>query len=197
MAFGAPRRECALPEPAHSVTELLQAWRGGDETALGEVAPLVYGELRRLAAGYLRREEPGHTLQPTALIHEAFLRLMGQQGTVDWESRTHFVAIAAQLMRQILVDHARKRQSAKRGGRRPLSLEGMVVADIAVPDLLLLETSLQDLARMDPRKCRMVELRYFGGLELQEIADLTHVHVNTVRRDLRVALSWLKANLGA
>ena len=183
-------------EQLGSITELLQAWRGGDQMAFSQATTLVYAELRRLASSYLRREIPNHTLQPTALIHEAFLRLMGQREKVDWESRKHFLNMTAQLMRQILVDYARRRKSAKRGyGLRLEMDESRMPASLRSADLVALDDALNEFAKIDPRKARVVELRYFGGLQIQEIADLLDIHVNTVRRDLHVALCWLKASL--
>ena len=150
-----------------------------------------------MAQGYLRRERPGHTLQPTVLINEAYLRLAGQADVADWQGRTHFVAIAAQHMRQILVDHARRRLAGKRGaGAAAVSLED---AGLFTParsaDLLALDEALEVLAASDARKARAVELRFFGGLEMQEIADLTGVSLRTVQNDLRMAQAWLKARL--
>jgi RNA polymerase sigma factor (TIGR02999 family) len=179
------------------VTRLLGEWRSGNAAALDSLTPLVYRELHRLAAGYLRRERPGHTLQPTALINEAYLRLAGQGEKVDWASRSHFVAVAAQHMRQILVDHARRKLADKRGaGAAAVSLDdaGLFTPERSA-DLLALDEAIGKLAESDARKARAVELRYFGGLELQEIADVTGVSLRTVQNDLRMAQAWLKARL--
>ena len=153
--------------------------------------PLVYGELRQLAAAYLRRERHGHTLQPTALVHEAYLRLVGQS-TPDWQSRSHFYGVAARVMRQVLVDHARRKQAKKRTGEMvPLEQVVSFQADRS-GDLVALDTSLKDLERLDARKCRSIELRYFAGLSLDEIAQSMNLSVDTVRRDLRMAQAWLR-----
>ena len=171
---------------AHEVTRLLGEWANGSQQALDRLTPLVYGELRQLAASYLRKERPDHTLQPTALVHEAYLRLVDQQNP-SWQDRSHFFGVAARLMRQILVDHARRRQAGKRGGHN-VSLEDTVsFARERSADLVALDDSLSALEKLDPRKCRAVELRYFGGLAMEEIARTLEVSPITVRRDLRVA----------
>lgn len=176
---------------SHEVTQLLLDWRNGDQQALERLTPLVYDELRRLAARYLRREREGHTLQTTALVNEAYLQLIGQQHR-DWQNRAHFLAIASHLMRNILVDHARAHAAAKRGGEKPLPLnDDLEVPDKPTPDVLALDDALKDLAKHDPRKCRIVELRYFGGLSMDEIAEVTGLSVATLRRDLRMAEAWL------
>ncbi len=176
----------------HEVTQLLQAWRNGDSRALAQLTPLVYAELRRLAAQYLRRERQGHTLQTTALINEAYLQLLGQS-TIDWQNRAHFIGIAARLMRQILVDHARARLTEKRGqGTTALPLdEAKDVAHKTAPDVLALDDALHDLAKFDERKSRIIELRYFGGLSLEEIEEVMNISAATIRRDLRMAEAWL------
>jgi len=181
------------------VTELLQNWRRGDSSALVQVAETVDRELRRLAASYLRRERPGHTLQPTALVNEAFVRLMGQAGRQDWESRSHFVAIAAQHMRQILVDYARRHRAAKRGdGVTLVSLNDAEPASSPRPvDLLALDEALERLAAMDARKARTMELKFFGGMEMAEIAAVLNVSVKTVERDVRLAAAWLRSALAS
>jgi len=176
----------------HSVTQLLLAWSNGDESALDKLTPLVYDELRRLARRYLRRERPGHSLQATALVHEAFLRLIDQQ-QAPWESRLHFFGVAAQLMRQILVEHARSRQAAKRGGgalRISLSQAGAIFAERDV-DLVTLDDALKLLARIDPQKSRLVELRFFSGLTIEETAEALGVSPATVIRQWRLAKAWL------
>ena len=175
----------------HEVTRLLGEWRQGNERAVAELMPLVYGELRQLATAYLRGERPGHTLQPTALVHEAFLRLV-DQSSPDWQSRSHFYGVAARVMRQILVDHARRKQAKKRTGR-PVSLDEVVSFQ---PDpsgaLLALDEGLTDLEKHDARKCQAFELRYFAGLSTEEIAKAMNLSVETARRDVRMAEAWLR-----
>lgn len=181
------------------VTVLLQNWRRGDQSALAQVAETVDRELRRLAAAYLRRERPGHTLQPTALVNEAFLRLMGQAARQDWESRSHFVAIAAQHMRQILVDYARRHRAAKRGdGATLVSLDdARAAADPRSVDLLALDEALEKLAVIDARKARAMELKFFGGLEMAEIAAILNISLKTVEKDVRLGAAWLRSALSA
>ncbi|MEK7406028.1 MAG: ECF-type sigma factor [Acidobacteriota bacterium] len=185
-----------MSAPETSVTGLLQDWSRGDQSALEKLTPLVYSELRRVAAGYMKRERAGHTLQPTELVHEVFLRLVGQK-TPDFRNRAHFMAIAAQHMRQILVDHARKRARLKRGGRtRRITLAAL---SIAAPgsrvDFLALNEALAALAEFDARKSRILEMHFFGGMGEEEIAAVLGVHTNTVARDLRLARAWLQARL--
>ena len=182
-----------MPESAsHDVTQLLLDWRNGDQQALERLTPLVYDELRRLAARYLRHEREDHTLQTTALVNEAYLQLIGQQAR-DWQNRAHFLAIASHLMRNILVDHARAHAAAKRGkGEQALPLNDAIeVPGKTAPDVLALDDALKDLAKHDERKCRIIELRYFGGLSMEEIAEVTGLSVATLRRDLRMAEAWL------
>jgi RNA polymerase sigma factor (TIGR02999 family) len=174
----------------HEVTRLLAEWAKGNQQALEDLTPLVYRELRQLAAGYLRKESPGHTLQPTALVHEAYLRLVDQKSP-DWEGRAHFFGVAARLMRQILVDHARKRQAGKRAMLRVSLEEAVSFQPERRRDLVALDSGLKALERLDPRKCRAVELRYFGGLSMDEIAQALEISPVTVRRDLRMAEAWL------
>jgi RNA polymerase sigma factor (TIGR02999 family) len=174
------------------VTHLLRAWSEGNPHAQDELLPLVYKELRRRAAGQLRRDRKGHTLQPTALVHEAYLRLIGQRA-VDWQSRTHFFALASSMMRRILVDHARARAAAKRPEE---ALRVALDDDLASInprgcDLLLLDQSLSELARLDERQSSIVELSYFGGLAEEEIAGAMSVSRSTVARELRSAKAWL------
>jgi RNA polymerase sigma factor (TIGR02999 family) len=180
------------PTHSHDITQLLLAWRGGDEHALAELTPLVYDELRRLAARYLRRERAGHTLQPTALVNEAYLQLIALPQT-DWQNRAHFLGVAARLMRQILVDHARTHAAAKRGqGAAALPLdEAVKIPKQTHPNVIARDDALRDLAKMDERKSRVIELRYFGGLSMDEIAEVTGLSVATLRRDLRMAEAWL------
>jgi RNA polymerase sigma factor (TIGR02999 family) len=178
------------------VTQLLADWQAGDDRALEQLMPLVYGELRRLAGRYLNREREGHTFQTHDLIHEAFLRLIGQR-QADWQNRSHFFAIAAQMMRRILVDHARSRGALRHGGDvRQLVLDDL--ADIAVQrdaDLVALDEALTELAKVDESLARIVDLRFFGGLDHDEIASLLGVSNPTVRRRWRVAKAWLYRQL--
>jgi len=174
----------------HDLTRLLARWANGDEHALEDLTPLVYKELRRLAASHLRRERKSHTLQPTALVHEAYLRLVDQSNP-RWENRSHFYGIAARLMRQILVEHARRKQAIKRAART-VSLEQAVgFGQERGRDLVALDNALTALEKLDPRKCKAVELRYFGGLSMDEVAQALNVSPVTVRRDLRMAETWL------
>lgn len=181
----------------HEITELLEQWSGGNQTALDKLYPLVYEELRRLARSYMKREPKGHTLQTTALINEAYVRIVDQK-SVHWQNRSHFFAISAQIMRRILVDHARRYLHAKRGGgARRVSLdEAMIVAAERSEEVLMLDEALSNLARMDPRRCQVVELRYFAGLNNQEIASVLHISENTVMRDWNLARAWLYQQLG-
>jgi RNA polymerase sigma-70 factor (ECF subfamily) len=178
-------------DPA-AVTQLLLAWDGRDERTLDRMLPLVYDELHRLAAHYLSRERPGHTLQPTALVHEAYLRLIDQR-RVDWRNRAQFLGLAAGMMRRILINHARDRAAAKRGGGAdPVSLS-LVEAPSGRPEveLIALEDALERLATLDGRKARVVELKFFGGLTTQEIAEVLQVSVATVEREWSFARAWL------
>ena len=174
------------------VTALLEKWSGGDQRALEELWPLVYDELHRLAAGYMRRERGDHTLQATALVNEAFLRLV-DQSRVSWQNSLQFVGLAAQMMRRILVDHARRRAMAKRGGgERDVPLEK--IGDLAVegaPDLVALDEALDKLAEVDPQLAKVVEMRFFGGMTADEIAEAISVSVPTVTRRWRLARAWL------
>ena len=178
------------------ITQLLLAWGSGDQAALDRLMPLVYQELRRLAKNYMRRQNPGHTLQTTALVNEAYLRLI-DSSRVNWQNRTHFFAISAQLMRRVLVDFARASNSLKRGGEfQEVSFEDAV----AVPfeqkmDLVALDEALKKLADLNQRQSQIVELRYFGGLSEEEIAAALDISVRTVRRDWSVARAWLYREL--
>jgi RNA polymerase sigma-70 factor (ECF subfamily) len=176
----------------HEVTQLLAKWANGNRQALDELTPLVYKELHQLAASYLRKERPGHTLQPTALVHEAYLRLVDQSSPA-WQNRSHFFGVAARLMRQILVDHARRRRAGKRAGSKvKVSFdEALSFQDDRSRDLLALDSGLNALEKLDPRKCKAVELRYFGGLSMNEITQVLDVSAITVRRDLKMAEAWL------
>lgn len=178
----------------HDVTRLLAQWARGNEHALDELTPLVYKELRQLAASQLRKERKSHTLQPTALVHEAYLRLVDQQNP-SWQGRSHFFGVAVRLMRQILVDHARGRQADKRAARRVSLEEAVSFQPERSRDLLALDSSLSALEKFDPRKCRAVELRYFGGFSMDEIARALEVSAVTVRRDLRMAEAWLNREM--
>jgi RNA polymerase sigma factor (TIGR02999 family) len=174
----------------HEVTRLLREWANGSQSALEALTPLVYAELRRLAESYLRRERPGHTLQPTAVVHEAYLRLV-EQTPPKWENRSHFYGIAARLMRQILVDHARRRQAGKRAGLKVSLDEVVSLHRERGADLIALDAALSALELIDPRKCRVIELHYFGGLSMEEIAQALNISTVTVRRDMRAAEAWL------
>lgn len=175
------------------VTELLDEWRRGDTAALDRLTPLVYDELRRIAHRYMRAERGGHTLETTALVNEAYLRLATQR-RVEWQDRAHFFAVTAQVMRHVLIDHARRRRYAKRGGAEaqqvPLE-EAHAMTTERAAELLALDEALEKLAQLDPRKARVVELRYFGGLSLEETAAVLEVSAMTVRRDWRAARAWL------
>ena len=190
----------AKQDAGHAVTELLRAWGAGDAQASETLAPLVYAELRRQARLALRREGPGHTLQPTALVHEVWLRL-GDQDDARWESRSQFFAVAAQMMRRVLLDHARTRRALKRGGGAvQLSLAG-AGADkdgrLDAVELIALDDALTRLAAMDPEKARLVDLRYFAGLSIPEAAEVLGVSTATVSREWAVARMWLRRELEA
>ena len=174
------------------VSVLLADWSKGNEAARDQLIPLVYDELRRLARRYMAMEHPGHSLQATALVNEAYLRLVDQR-QVRWQGRAHFFALASQMMRRILVDYARKRHYAKRGGgARPVPLdEGMIVVEENPVDVVALDDALTRLAAIAPRKSQVVELRYFGGLTVEEIAEVLEVSSVTVRRDWITAKAWL------
>ena len=178
------------------VSQLLVAWRNGDESARDELLPLVYQELHRLAHQYMSRERAGHTLQTSALVNEAFLRLADQRD-VQWQNRAHFVGLAGQMMRRILVDYARNRGYAKRGGGAvQVSLdEELVVSDERSAEVVALDDALQSLARLDERKSRLVELRFFGGLSIEETAEVLAVSPGTVMRDWTLAKAWLRREM--
>ena len=182
---------------SQNVTQLLHAWERGDEAARDELIPLVYDALRRIARYHLRGERAGHTLQTTALINEAYLKLVEQ--SVTWQSREHFFGIAARLMRQILVDHARARQRLKRGGDRQQT--SITFADEAAndqgADLLALNKALETLAEVDPQRSRIVELRFFGGLTIEETARVMGISTPSVERGWRAARAWLQTELGS
>ncbi len=177
---------------AHDVTQLLQAWSDGDQAALEKLVPLVYGELHRLAKRYMARERPGHTLQTTALVNEAYFKLI-DSNHMNWRNRTHFFAVAAQLMRRILIDHARSRRSLKRGVEpAAVSLdEAPVVSQEPPADLVALDDALNALAAIDPRKSQVVQLRFFGGLSVEQTAEVLKVSADTVMSDWKLAKIWL------
>lgn len=177
---------------ADDLTGLLQEWRQGDKAALDKLTPLVYDELRRIAHRYVQRERNGHTLQTTALVNEAYLRLAAQQ-KIEWQSRAHFFAVTAQVMRHILIDHARRRRYAKRGGNvQQVPLEdAAAMSEQRATELVVMDEALNELAKLDLRKARVVELRYFGGLSLEETAEVLEISPMTVRRDWRAAKAWL------
>ena len=184
------------PSTRQAVTQLLGDWSGGDEGALEKLIPLVQPELHRLAHYYMSRERVGHTLQTTALLNEAYLQLTDKTQP-SWQNRTHFMAVAAQLMRRIMVDHARARHALKRGaGAIRVTLDETAwVTEERAEELLALDEALEKLAEFDRRRCEIVEMRYFGGLTVEEIADVLKVHPNTVMRDWRAAKAWLYAEL--
>jgi RNA polymerase sigma factor (TIGR02999 family) len=183
-------------EGGGQVTRILTRLSGGDRQAVDELLPLVYAEMRRIAGGYMRRERKGHTLQPTALTHEAYLRLVGS-APIEWRDRAHFLGVAAQAMRRILVEHARARGRRKRGGdaQRVSLVDVAAVPGVPTIDLLALDAALTNLAAADPRKGRVVELLYFGGLTADEAGELLGVTGRTVERDWRYARLWLLREL--
>jgi RNA polymerase sigma factor (TIGR02999 family) len=180
------------------VTQLLIAWSDGQRDALDQLVPLVYDDLRRLAAGYMGRETPGHSLQPTALVHEAYVRLVDQR-RVQWRNRAHFFGVAASMMRRILVDYARKRRADKRGGaaERVTLTEDVAAAEQNDLDVLTLHESLERLAAFDPQQERIVELRYFGGLTIDETAEVVGISPATVVREWTIAKAWLRIDMSA
>ncbi|HEU4479747.1 MAG TPA: sigma-70 family RNA polymerase sigma factor [Pyrinomonadaceae bacterium] len=184
-------------QSSEGITQLLINWGKGDQAALERLMPLVYSELRRLASNYLRRERAEHTLQPTALVNEAYLKLVDQRNA-KWQNRAHFFGIAAQLMRRILVDHARQRQAVKRGGaeqhRLSITSAEAVVKQPEI-DLLALNEALEELAEMDPQQSRIVELKFFGGLSIEETAEVLGISHATVERDWKMARAWLRRQL--
>ena len=178
------------------VTRLLESWGAGDDAALDELMPLVYADLRTIAAGKLRGERPDHTLQATALVNEAFLRLVDQD-RIEWRSRAQFFALAARSMRRILVDHARRRRAGKRGGDpRRVLLDDIQIAVAPEVDVLELDDSLNRLEALDSRQARIVELRFFAGCTMEEIAEVLDISASTVKRQWRLARVWLRADLG-
>jgi RNA polymerase sigma factor (TIGR02999 family) len=178
------------------ITRLLRAWSGGDEAAFDRLAPAVYAELRRIARGYMGRENPGHTLQATALVHEAYLRLIDLPN-VGWQDRAHFYAVSALMMRRILVDRARARVTAKRGGAAEVvHLEEIPDAGAwGAGELMALDDALTGLAKMDPRKAKVIELRFFGGLTVEETGEVLKISPQSVMRDWKLGKSWLQREL--
>lgn len=177
------------------LTGLLEDWKHGDPTALQKLTPLIYDELRRIAHRYAQRERNGHTLETTALVNEAYLRLAGEKR--DWQNRSHFFAVTAQVMRHILIDHARRRHYVKHGGEAqhvPIEAASVMASERAA-ELIALDEALEEFARLDPRKARVVELRYFGGLSLEETAEAVGLSLMTVRRDWQAAKAWLYRRL--
>ena len=190
---------CKPPTGPSDVTRLLTDWQNGDRCALDQLMPLVYRDLRRVAAAYLRDERLNHTLQPTALIHESYLRMI-EQDFPQWENRAHFFGVAARLMRQILVDHARRRRASKRGGDQvKLTVESQMDAPLSSESerILTLDAALTKLAMFDERKSRVVEMRAFGGMKLSDIAIALDVSEPTIKRDMRLARAWLRIELAS
>jgi RNA polymerase sigma factor (TIGR02999 family) len=186
-----------MPDSSNAdTTELLRAWADGDSEALRELTPRVYRELRKLAAHLLNNERPGYTLQSSDLVHEVYLRLVNAR-EVDWQHRAHFFAVSATLMRRILLDRARRRVAAKRGGKaQPLDLDDTIdIAQVQAREVVALDEALNTLAEVDPRKARIVELRFFGGLSVKETAEVVKVSSDTVMRDWKLARAWLLTEL--
>lgn len=181
---------------SQEITQLLLAWGGGDQAALDQLMPLVHGELRKLAKRYMNRQRPGHTLQTTDLVNEAYLRLI-DSSRVQWQNRAHFFAISAQLMRRILVDFARARQNLKRGGRAQQVTfdEALDISTERGADMIALDDALKTLEKLNPRQSQIVELRYFGGLSEEETAEVLKLSARTVRRDWSLARTWLYREL--
>ena len=191
-----------MPTKTAEITRLLKAWRQGESAAIDHLTPLVYDELRRLARGYMRKEQAGHTLQPTALVNEAFVRLVDAR-QVDWQDRAHFFAVSARIMRRILVDAARAKGSWKRGGRADrvdhstaVNLDHLPAESAEIrAQLCALDDALAELAQMDPRRAQVVELRYFGGLTVEETGHVLHISPQSVMRDWKLARAWLAREL--
>jgi RNA polymerase sigma-70 factor (ECF subfamily) len=190
-----------MPAPGDNVTLLLAQLREGDPSARHDAAnrllPLIYNELRRMAGAQMQRERPGHTLQATALVHEAYLRLAGEQPG-DWQNRAHFFALAANAMRKVLVDHARRRYAAKRGGAHAQKVEidaELMISDDRLEDVIAIDEALHRLANLDPRQSRLVELRFFAGLDVEQAAEVMGVSTTTIKREWRSAKAWLHGEL--
>jgi RNA polymerase sigma factor (TIGR02999 family) len=188
----ADKREINMESSTQEVTGLLIDWSKGDQAAFERLLPLVYGELRQMARRYMARQQPGHTLQTTALIHEAYLKLVDQKEK-QWQNRAHFFGVAAQAMRHILVDYARSKQAERHGGgAQAVALdEALTVSQERAAELVALDDALQELAKVDPRKCQVVELRFFGGLSVEETAAVLKISEITVQRDWSMAKAWL------
>lgn len=189
-----------MPEPsAGEVTQLLAAWSQGDRRALETLLPLVYSELHRLADRYMRNEAAGHTLQSTALVNEAYLRMVDASGSsqIEWQNRAHFFGVAASVIRNLLVDHARARRTEKRGGGgRAVTIDDRIAApDRTNLDLEALDGALERLAALDPQQARIVELRFFGGLSIEETAEVLHISTSTVKRNWAMAKTWIYREL--
>ena len=187
-----------MPQGPHEITRLLQEWRGGDQEALVELMPMVIDELRQIADGHFAREPSGHTLQPTALVNEAYLKLVTTE-RIDWQCRGQFFAVAARLMRQVLVDHARSRRAVKRGGgvhRTAVDFDHIAAESRGI-DVLALDEALQEMKRINPEGCRIVEMRYFTGLTIEEIAEVLGVSSSTAKRKWRTARTWLNRELSS
>jgi RNA polymerase sigma factor (TIGR02999 family) len=180
----------------HEITDLLQAWNNGDSQALAKLIPLVDHELKKIAHAYMLREKPGHTLQTTALVHEALIKLLEGE-KIDWQSRRHFYALVARRMRQVLIEHARARLAAKRGGgaEHVEVDEGILLTTEMSEELVMLDEALEKLAKIDDRKAKVVEYRYFGGFTNEEVAELLGIAPSTVDREWRIARSWLKREM--
>ena len=188
-----------MQSPPNEITGMLIEMTNGNQDAVNQILPHIYDELKRLASSYLRRERADHTLQPTALVHEAYMKLIDQK-RVQWQNRAHFFGIAAQVMRRILMDHARKHQAGKRGGeaeKLQLEEEILVVSHDKSAELIALDDALQALAAIDEQKSKIVELRYFGGLSIEETAEVMGVSVPTINRQWRMAKAWLYSQLAA
>jgi RNA polymerase sigma factor (TIGR02999 family) len=185
-----------MSEPDGDVTRLLTLVRGGNQEAVNQLVPLIYDELRRMAGAYMRGERPGHTLQATALVNEAYMRLVGGQAT-QWENRAHFFAIAAHTMREVLVDHARRHGAGKRGGdaRRVEMDDELSIVAGKLEDVIAIDEALQRLAEIDPRQSRLVELRFFAGLNVEEAAEIMGISPKTIKREWRSAKAWLHREL--
>src|SRR5215207_9546010 len=186
-----------MSQEPQEITQMLLELTDGNEEVVNQILPHIYDELRRLASSYLRRERSNHTLQPTALVHEAYMKLIDQK-QVQWQNRAHFFGIAAQVMRRILMDHARKHSAGKRGGeaeKLPLEEEILIVSHDKSADLIALDDALESLAKFDEQKARIVELRYFGGLSIEETAEVIGVSVPTINRQWRMAKAWLYSQI--
>ncbi len=184
-------------ERTSETTQLLRAWANGDPAALDQLTPRVYEELRRIAGYYMQNEQPGRSMQTTALVHEAYLKLIDVT-TVDWRHRAHFFAVSSQIMRRILLDRARKRTAAKRGGKLPpINLDEVPDLSVRARELIALDDALNLLAEFDPRKARVIELRFFGGLSVDETAEVLEVSPDTVHRDWKLARAWLLNELSS